>query len=156
MYVETTGDEYEDSASDHGCLRAAVSQGRRTDEEGVCSRVDISPERDAPPRTPADEPRFGSGTSSRRSTPQCTVALMVLGAVLLVCLGLLLGATWTVQALQPKLRRQAEERRRLNEEWVAVRVAYQQQRICPRCTSPLYKPGWPIAPVAVEDPPDDD
>ncbi|MDQ4032541.1 MAG: hypothetical protein M3332_09840 [Actinomycetota bacterium] len=51
------------------------------------------------------------------------MTLTVLGAVLLICLGLLLGTTWTPQALQPKLRRQAEERRRLNEEWVAVCTA---------------------------------
>jgi hypothetical protein len=52
--------------------------------------------------------------------------MIVLNAVLLVCLGVLLGATWTIQALQPKLRRQTEERRRLNEEWTAVRIARRQ------------------------------
>ncbi|HKR52532.1 MAG TPA: hypothetical protein VJT72_23735 [Pseudonocardiaceae bacterium] len=72
-----------------------------------------------------------------RSTPLYTVALMILVAVLLLCFGLLLGATWTVQALQPKLRRQAEERRRLNAEWVAVRAARQQQKTCPRCAFPI-------------------
>jgi hypothetical protein len=51
------------------------------------------------------------------------VTLQLLSGVLLVCLGLLLGMTWTIQALQPKLRRQAEERSRLNEEWSAVRMA---------------------------------
>jgi hypothetical protein len=35
---------------------------------------------------------------------------------------MLLGTTWTVQALQPTLRRQAEECRRLNEEWLALRT----------------------------------
>jgi hypothetical protein len=49
------------------------------------------------------------------------MALQLLGGVLLVCLGLLLGATWTIQALQPKLRQQATERRSLNEQWSVIR-----------------------------------
>ncbi|MGH3888159.1 MAG: hypothetical protein ACRDSZ_16615 [Pseudonocardiaceae bacterium] len=81
---------------------------------------------------------------------------MVLGAVVLVCFGLLLGATWTVQALQPKLRRQAEERRRLNEEWSAVRAARQRRGKCPHCASPLSERDWSIEPRAAEDQPDDD
>ncbi|MGH3834867.1 MAG: hypothetical protein ACRDSF_04055 [Pseudonocardiaceae bacterium] len=81
---------------------------------------------------------------------------MVLGAVLLVCLGLLLGAAWTVEAMQPKLRRQAEERRRLNAEWAAIRTARQRRGVCPRCASPLSERDWSVAPMAVEDPPDDD
>ncbi len=59
-----------------------------------------------------------------------TVVLHLLVAVLLVCLGVLLGATWTIQILQSRLRRQAEERRRLNAErhrlnaeWAALRAA---------------------------------
>ncbi|MGH3870605.1 MAG: hypothetical protein ACRDSR_03655 [Pseudonocardiaceae bacterium] len=109
---------------------------RHADEEGEGDHVDIPPERDAPPRSPAVAPWPGSETSWR-SPPQCTVDLMVLGAILLVCLGLLLGSTWTVEALQPKLRRQAEERRRLNEEWSAIRMARQRRGVCPRCRSPL-------------------
>ena len=81
---------------------------------------------------------------------------MVLSAVLLVCLGVLLGAAWTVQALQPKLRQQAEERRRLNAEWSAVHTVRQRWDECPRCASPLSERDWPIAPMAVADPPDDD
>jgi hypothetical protein len=65
------------------------------------------------------------------------VIIEVLGGVLLVCLGMLLGTSWTVQALQPKLRRQAQERRRLNEEWSAVRTARRQWVECPHCGSPL-------------------
>ncbi len=56
---------------------------------------------------------------------------------LLVCLGLLLGSTWTTQALQAKLRRQAEERRRINEEWSMLRTARQQRSRCRRCASRL-------------------
>jgi uncharacterized paraquat-inducible protein A len=84
------------------------------------------------------------------------VDLTVLSAVLLVCLGMLLGTTWTVQALQPTLRRQAEERRRLNAEWSALRTARLQRGRCPRCASPLSEQDWSIAPMTVEDPPDDD
>jgi hypothetical protein len=84
------------------------------------------------------------------------VTLMVLGAVLLVCLGLLLGSTWTVQVLQHKLRRQAEERRKLNEEWSVVRTARQQRGKCPRCARPLSDRDWSVAPRPVEDPLDDD
>jgi hypothetical protein len=65
------------------------------------------------------------------------VTVQVLGGALLVCFGLLLGATWTIQALQPKLRQQTEERRRLNEEWSAVRAARRRRGECPRCASPL-------------------
>ncbi len=85
------------------------------------------------------------------------MTLQVLSGVLLVCVGLLLGATWTIQALQPKLRRQAEERRKLNEEWSTVRTARQQRGECPRCASPqLSEWDWYVAPTLVEDPPDDD
>jgi uncharacterized paraquat-inducible protein A len=106
------------------------------------------------PWNPAVGPRPGREMSWRR-TPQCTVTLTMLGAVLLVCLGLLLGTAWTIQALQPKLRQQAEERRRLNEEWSAVRAARQRQGRCPRCASPLSERDWFVAPT-VEKPPDDD
>ncbi|HEX4099179.1 MAG: hypothetical protein WA731_21195 [Pseudonocardiaceae bacterium] len=79
-----------------------------------------------------------------------------LSAILLVGLGLLLGATWTTQALRPNLRRQAEERRRLNEEWSAVRTARRQRGQCPRCASPLSERDWYFMPTLVEDPPDED
>lgn len=106
-------------------------------------------------RGTAGGPRPGSGTSWR-DAPQSTVSLQVLSGLLSLCLGLMLGATWTVQALQPKLRRQAEERRRLNEEWVAVRTARRQRGECPRCGSPLSEWDWYIAPAVVEVRPDDD
>ncbi len=81
---------------------------------------------------------------------------MAAGAGLLVCLGLLIGASWTTQALQPKLRRQAEERRRLNAEWSAVRTARRQRSECPRCATPLSERDWYYSTTLVEDPPDDD
>jgi cell division protein FtsL len=80
---------------------------------------------------------------------------VLLGSILLICLGLLLGASWTTQALQPKLRQQAEERRRLNEEWSRVRTARRQRGQCPRCASPLSEQDWYFAPTLMEDPPDD-
>jgi hypothetical protein len=85
-----------------------------------------------------------------------TVTPQVLGVVLLVCLGVLLGASWTTLALQPTLRRQAEERRRLNEEWAVVRTARRQRGKCPRCGSRLSERDWYYAPTVVDDRPDDD
>lgn len=81
---------------------------------------------------------------------------ILLGAALLVLLGLLLGWAWTNQALQPKLHKQAEERRRLNAEWTAIRTARKRQGECPRCASPLSEQDWYYAPVLLEDPPDPD
>jgi uncharacterized protein YneF (UPF0154 family) len=84
------------------------------------------------------------------------VTLQVLGAVLLICLGLLLGTTWTIQVFQSKLQRQAEERRRLNEEWLALRTTYLQRGRCPRCGTPLAEQGWWFAPTTVKERPDED
>lgn len=117
-------------------------------------RVDISPEHGRRFLVPA-LPRPGSDTSWR-DTPQSPVILQVLSGVLLVCLGVLLGATWTTQALQPRLRRQAEERRRLNAEWLAVRTARRKLGRCPRCGSLLTELEWYLAPAIVEDSADDD
>ncbi len=85
---------------------------------------------------------FGAGTTQVLSA-----------ALLLICLGMLLEATWTIQ---PKLRRQNEERRRLNEEWSAVRTARRQRNQCRRCASPLSEQDWYFAPKLAEDPPEDD
>jgi hypothetical protein len=61
-----------------------------------------------------------------------------------LCFGMLLGTAWTTQILQPKLRRQAEERRRLNAEWQAVRDAQRSIRLvrCPRCGCQLSEGAW--------------
>jgi hypothetical protein len=83
------------------------------------------------------------------------VTLQVLSEVLLVCLGLLLGSTWTTQALQPRLRRQAEERRTLNAEWLAVRTARRQRRQCPSCGSPLAERDWYFTRTIAEGRPDE-
>ena len=66
---------------------------------------------------------WASSDTSWRNAPRNTVItqLLLLCAILLFCLGLLLGSSWTLQAVQLKLRRQAEERRKLDEEWSALR-----------------------------------
>lgn len=128
--------------------------------KGDGNHVDISSERDTAPRGSVRGPWPGSDTSWR-DPPRSAVTHDLLGwgvpgALLLICLGLLLGATWTTQALRPKLHRQAEERRRLNEEWSAVRTARRQRGQCPRCASPLSERDWYFVPTLVEDPLDED
>jgi hypothetical protein len=66
---------------------------------------------------------------------------VALGSLLLICLGLLLGATWTIQALQLELRHRAEERRRLNKERLAIRTARRQGQ-CSRCAIHLSRQDW--------------
>jgi hypothetical protein len=123
--------------------------------EGAGDHVGISPERDTRAQGTAEGPRPGSGTSWR-DAPQSAVTLQVLSGALLVCLGLLLGWVWPIKILQPKFRRHAEERRKLNEEWSAVRTARRQRGQCPRCASPLSERDWYFAPTVVEDRSDDD
>jgi hypothetical protein len=114
------------------------------------NHVDVLSERDALPHGMAGGPLPGS--VSRRYAPRSTVTQQIFIWVLLVCLGLLLGTSWTTQALQPKLRKQAEERRRLNEEWSLLRAARRQRSECPRCATPLSGWwDWYYAPTIVED-----
>lgn len=99
--------------------------------------------------------------TSWRDVPQRAVTLpalgwLVLGALLLICFGLLLGASWTTQAMQPKLRQQAEERRRLNQEWVELRQAQRRLQRCPRCNWLLIRRNWYLTASLVDDPRDDD
>lgn len=121
---------------------------------------DISPEHGTPPWNPASTPQPESATSWRLG-PQRTVTWQeltwfLLGAVLLICLGILLGAAWTTQALRPKLHQLARERQRLNQAWTAVRTAHRQLDECPRCGYPLSDQGWGFAPTVMEGPPEDD
>jgi hypothetical protein len=81
---------------------------------------------------------------------------LVLGGLLLVFLGVLLGTAWTNQATQSQLRRQAQERRRLNEEWAAIRAIRREQTECQRCANPLYEQNWYFAPAAGEERTDSD
>lgn len=123
--------------------------------------VGISPERDTPLRSTAGGPQPG-GAASWRNAPQSAVIWLVLGgitlgAALLVCLGLLLGATRTAQALQPSLRQQAEERRKRDEEWAAaVRAARREHYQCPRCAYPQTDRRPSVGPTLVEGPPDEE
>lgn len=64
------------------------------------------------------------------------ITLLVVG-LLLIGLGALIGSSWTVQALEGKFRRHAVERRRLNEEWRAVRNYRSQQHRCAGCEERL-------------------
>jgi hypothetical protein len=122
---------------------------RITDEERGGDHAHISPERDALSRCTAGRPWAGNDTSWR-NTPQSAMTIQALSAVLLVCLGLLLGSSWTIQAVQSKLHQQAEERRSLNEEWSAVRTARCWRGQCPRCGSALSERDWYFAPTSVE------
>jgi hypothetical protein len=80
----------------------------------------------------------------------------LLGSLLLICLGLLLGTTWTIQAVQPKLDRQAEERRRLNEEWATVCSIRRQHARCARCGFLQADVDLHFEQAPIEDLPDDD
>lgn len=84
------------------------------------------------------------------------IELLLLGGLVLVCLGLLLGTAWTTQVTEVQFRRLAEQRRRLNEEWAAIRTVRRQQTECPRCASPPYEENWYFAPTGVEERSDDD
>ncbi len=81
---------------------------------------------------------------------------LILGGLLLIFLGVLIGASWTTQATQSQFRRQAKERRRLNDEWAAIRTVRRQQTECQRCASPLYERNWYFAPATGEERPDND
>ncbi len=83
------------------------------------------------------------------------VTIQVLVGVVLVSLGVLLGSSWTVQVQQPKLRRQAEERRRLNAEWFEIRKTRQERDECPRCGILLSAPDSYYATTIGDDRPDD-
>ncbi len=89
----------------------------------------------------------------RRNAP-LTMVIMV-SAGLLICLGLLLGESWTGHALQAESRRRADERRQLNEEWQAIRAAPHHNQ-CPRCASTLSPKDSYIKPIAIEESPYDD
>ena len=80
------------------------------------------------------------------------VIVAVVAAVLLVCIGALLGATCTARILHPRLHQratqQAEERRMLAKEWAAISS---QRGECPRCTNPLSGRDAHLAPTIGQD-----
>jgi hypothetical protein len=85
----------------------------------------------------------------RRNAP-LTMVIMV-SAGLLICLGLLLGASWTNKTIQAEYRRRAEERRKLNQAWQEIRTAGHQRRQCARCTNPLFEQDSYLEPTAIEE-----
>lgn len=64
------------------------------------------------------------------------ITLLVVGLVL-IGVGALIGSSWTVQALEGRFRQHAAERRRLNEEWRALRAYRAQQRRCVDCADDM-------------------
>jgi hypothetical protein len=60
-----------------------------------------------------------------------------LSGVLLLCLGVLMGTSWTDQALSQRYRRLAIERRELNE-W--HRTLQETSQRCVRCGNPVALP----------------
>jgi ABC-type nickel/cobalt efflux system permease component RcnA len=89
----------------------------------------------------------------RRNAPLTMVIITAAG--LLICLGLLLGASWTRQALQADYRHRAEQRRQLTEEWQALRTARHHNH-CPHCTSPLSPHDPDPEPTTIDQTPYDD
>src|SRR5581483_6491151 len=97
-----------------GCLHPRhVHRANHRPREGACGHVDLLPERDTLPRgvqRPGNAP-------SRRNTPPSMVTMAVVAAVVLMCIGALLGATCSRRLLERRLdqeaNQQAEERRTL-------------------------------------------
>jgi hypothetical protein len=89
----------------------------------------------------------------RRNSPLTMV--IITSAGLLICLGLLLGGSWTRQALRADYRHRAEQCRQLTEQWQALRTARHYNR-CPHCTHPLSPHDSYHEPTIDEVPYDDD
>jgi hypothetical protein len=67
--------------------------------------------------------------------------MAVVAAVVLICIGALLGATWSRRLLERRLHQeanqQAEERRMLAKEWAAI---HERRGQCPHCSDPVPEP----------------
>ena len=65
-------------------------------------------------------------------------------AIVLVCFGGMLGATWTSQAMGTASRRLATERKHLNNGWRDLATARQARgaALCPRCDRELTDTSW--------------
>jgi cell division protein FtsL len=101
-------------------------------ESGGCAHVEHNGERGAGAAAAANGQRRGT-EPSRRDVPPITMTAVwvaVLSGVLLLCLGVLVGASWTDQALGQRHRRLANERRELNE-W--HRMLEETSQGCIRC-----------------------
>jgi hypothetical protein len=70
--------------------------------------------------------------------------LLLVVAIVLVCAGGLLGASWTTQVMGTVSRRHAAERRNLNDGWRELAAARQASgaTLCPRCDQSLIDTSW--------------
>ncbi|MFN2503240.1 MAG: hypothetical protein ABR540_03220 [Acidimicrobiales bacterium] len=68
------------------------------------------------------------------------MTVLLLGVLLALCFGVLIGSAWTTEVLGGRFRHHAAERRRLNEEWAALRRLRAELRRCPRCDDVLGPP----------------
>lgn len=101
-----------------------------------CAHVEHDGERGAGATAAANRQRRAA-TLLRRVLPPITMTavwVVALGGVLLLCLGTLVGTSWTDQALARRYRRLAIERRELNE-W--RRTLQETHLRCVRCGKPL-------------------
>lgn|GEM_PF-6935839 len=86
------------------------------------------------------------------------IALLIAGAVVLVCIGGLVGAAWTTQLMGNVSRRHAEQRRALNAGWQALedaRRAGGESAYCARCHQALSESSWRLVAPALTDEEDD-
>ncbi len=83
--------------------------------------------------------RTGSPSGTAGQEGVIMITIMLVGALLVGCLGVLVGSTWTTQALEGHFRHHAAERRRLNDEWSALGAVRDQHRWCPRCDGALRR-----------------
>jgi len=81
------------------------------------------------------------------------ITIILLGALLSISMGALIGSAWTTQALEGRFRHHAAERRRLNQEWAAVRALRERQRRCIDCEDEL---SWHPDRALVSAPDDED
>ena len=81
--------------------------------------------------------------------------VIITSAGLLICLGLLLGGSWTRQALQADYRHRAEQRRQLTDEWQAIRSARHHNH-CPHCIRPLSPHDSYHEAITIDQAPNDD
>ncbi|HYZ08987.1 MAG: hypothetical protein LC799_11760 [Actinobacteria bacterium] len=79
------------------------------------------------------------------------ITIVLVGMLLVGCIGVLAGSTWTVQALEGRFRQHAAERQQLNREWSTLGALRDERRWCSRCGGALR---W--EPVSVGAPEDED
>ena len=85
------------------------------------------------------------------------IALLAVGTVVLFCVGGLVGAAWTTQAMGSVSRRHAAERRTLNDGWRALADARQASGApvhCARCHRHVSESSW-LTVVSAHDEEDD-